>query len=231
MTVIPAGACDTESPWLIHTDCSDGWPLNSVDEVSRMSAGVAPNSRQPGLLDRAAERPGHRLEAVAHAEHRHPGLEQRRVERGGALLVDRRRPAGQDDRRGLLGEHLGHRHRVRHDLAEARTPRGPAARSAGRTGRRSRRRARGARRGAPARPPRRPRGRGRRDGAWRGPCGGRRSRGQGYRRAAARPASTSRATRRSTQNDRNGTQPASMTSTIFGSVQPTLKPSSAVATR
>ena len=36
---------------------------------------------------------------------------------------------------------------------------------------------------------------------------------------------------RSTQNDRKGTQPASMTSTIFVSDQPTLNPSRAVATR
>ena len=47
MTVIPAGACETESPWLIHTDWSVGWPLNRVDEVSRIDAGVAPNSDSP----------------------------------------------------------------------------------------------------------------------------------------------------------------------------------------
>ena len=47
MTRIPAGASDTESPWLIHTDCSAGWPLKSVDEVSETLAGVAPYSRSP----------------------------------------------------------------------------------------------------------------------------------------------------------------------------------------
>ena len=47
MTRIPAGASDTESPWLIHTDCSSGWPLNRVEAVSVMRAGVAPNSERP----------------------------------------------------------------------------------------------------------------------------------------------------------------------------------------
>ena len=36
---------------------------------------------------------------------------------GAPVGVDRRRAAGQDDRRRPLGQHLGHRHRVRHDLA------------------------------------------------------------------------------------------------------------------
>ena len=36
---------------------------------------------------------------------------------GRAGRVDRRGAAGQDDRRRPLGQHLGHRHRVRHDLA------------------------------------------------------------------------------------------------------------------
>ena len=36
---------------------------------------------------------------------------------GGALGVHRRRAAGEDHRDRVLGEHLGHRHRVRHDLA------------------------------------------------------------------------------------------------------------------
>ena len=44
---MPSGAADTESPWLIHTDCSAGWPLKSVDAVSSTSAGVAPNSERP----------------------------------------------------------------------------------------------------------------------------------------------------------------------------------------
>ncbi len=86
-----------------------------VEDVRRRR----PELRQPGLLDRAAERLRHGLEPVAHAEHRHPGLQQGRVERGRTLLVDRRRPARQDHRGRVLGQHVGHRHRVGDDLAEA----------------------------------------------------------------------------------------------------------------
>ena len=70
-----------------------------------------------GARDRAAERARHGLEAVAHAEDRHPGLEQGGVEGGSAVGIDRARPAGEDDRRRLLGQQVGNRHRVRHDLA------------------------------------------------------------------------------------------------------------------
>ena len=45
-----------------------------------------------------------------------PGREDRRVDRRGARGVHRRRPAGEDQRGRAAGEHLGHRHRVRHDL-------------------------------------------------------------------------------------------------------------------
>ncbi|MGY3680318.1 hypothetical protein ACVWXU_003941 [Streptomyces sp. TE33382] len=69
------------------------------------------------VVDGAAERGGHQLEAVAHAEHRDPGLEQRAVEGGRALCVHRGRAAGQDDRAGVPGQHLGHRHGGRDDLA------------------------------------------------------------------------------------------------------------------
>ena len=58
----------------------------------------------------------HRLEAVAHAEHRHPGVEERVVDPRRARLVDRRRTAGEDDRLRALREHLRDRHRGRHDL-------------------------------------------------------------------------------------------------------------------
>ena len=47
MTRIPAGASVTESPWLIQTDWSSGWPLNRVDAVSEIVAGVAPYSPSP----------------------------------------------------------------------------------------------------------------------------------------------------------------------------------------
>ena len=52
------------------------------------SSSVAPYSRSAGLGDRAAERLGHRLEAVADAEDRDAGVEQRRVELRGAVGVD-----------------------------------------------------------------------------------------------------------------------------------------------
>ncbi|SQC37093.1 Uncharacterised protein [Rothia kristinae] len=71
---------------------------------------------QPGARDRPAQRPGHDLEAVADAEHRHAGLEQGRVPRGGLGGVDAGGPAGEDDRRGVLREHVLRGHRVRHDL-------------------------------------------------------------------------------------------------------------------
>jgi hypothetical protein len=44
---MPSGASVTESPWLIHTDCSWGWPLNSVDDTSETCAGVEPYSPSP----------------------------------------------------------------------------------------------------------------------------------------------------------------------------------------
>ena len=68
------------------------------------------------LRDGPAERRGHRLEAVADAEHRHPGLEQRRVDERGARRVHRRRAAGQDDRGRVLGQQVRDGRRVRHDL-------------------------------------------------------------------------------------------------------------------
>ena len=69
-----------------------------------------------GRRDLAAERLRHDLEAVAHAEHGHRGVEQRPVEHRGAGFVDRGRPAGQHDRLRLPRQHLGHGHGVRHDL-------------------------------------------------------------------------------------------------------------------
>lgn len=70
-----------------------------------------------GVVDGATEGGGHELEAVAHAEDRDTGLEQRAVETGGVFGVDRRGTAGEDDRLRVLGEHLRHRHGGRHDLA------------------------------------------------------------------------------------------------------------------
>ena len=48
VTRMPSGAPVTESPWLIQTDCSSGWPLKST-ETSVIRAGVAPYSPSPVL--------------------------------------------------------------------------------------------------------------------------------------------------------------------------------------
>jgi hypothetical protein len=46
VTANPCGARETQSPWLIHTSCSAGIPLNSTLSGSRRT-GVPPNSRAP----------------------------------------------------------------------------------------------------------------------------------------------------------------------------------------
>jgi len=69
-----------------------------------------------GAAHHAAQRLGHRLEAVADAEDRHPRGEQRRVDLRGAAGVDRLRAARQDDGLRVAGEHLGHRRGMGHDL-------------------------------------------------------------------------------------------------------------------
>ena len=71
----------TESPWDIHTLCSAGMPASSVPALGDGDRRAAVLARA-GVGDLAAERLGHRLEAVAHAEDGDAGLEERRVERG-----------------------------------------------------------------------------------------------------------------------------------------------------
>ncbi len=111
----PSGAAVTESPWDIHTVCSAGM-------LGEQGAGVGHGHRGPAVLPRAGVRDlaaqalGHQLEAVAHPEHGYAGVEERRVEAGRALGVDRGGPAGEDHGLRLPGQDLGHRHRVRHDL-------------------------------------------------------------------------------------------------------------------
>ncbi|GAA3088231.1 hypothetical protein GCM10020254_36090 [Streptomyces goshikiensis] len=70
-----------------------------------------------GVVDGAAEGDRHQLEAVAHAEDGDTGLEDRTVQLRGALFVHGGRAAGEDDRLGVLGQHLGHGHGAGHDLA------------------------------------------------------------------------------------------------------------------
>ncbi len=118
---------------------SAGRPSSSVEPVRldacTLGAAVLAGA---GVGDRAAERLGHRLEAVADAEHRHPGLEQRRVDLRRAVGVHAGRAAGQDDRRRVCWPASPRRSWCAARSREYTRPRGPGGRSAGRTGRRSR---------------------------------------------------------------------------------------------
>ena len=118
-----------------------GWPANSVDAVRLTATAVRPYSRRPVRATVAAERLRHRLEAVADAEDRDAGLEQRRVDVRARRRVHAGRAAGQDrSPPGLRARISSTGMRVRHDLAVDAAPRAPGGRSAGRTAHRSRRR-------------------------------------------------------------------------------------------
>ena len=67
----------------------------------------APELAHLGALDTAAQLQRDELHAVADAEHRHPELEQRRLERRRAVGVHRGRAAGQDHALGPATGHLG----------------------------------------------------------------------------------------------------------------------------
>ena len=69
-----------------------------------------------GASDRSAQGLGHGLESVADAQDRHSGVEERRVNGGGAVGVDRGGAAGEDDGRRLLVQHDGGIHGVGHNL-------------------------------------------------------------------------------------------------------------------
>ena len=69
-----------------------------------------------GTTDCAAEGVGHGLEAVADTQDGHASLKNRGIDGGRTLLVHGRRATGQDDGRGLLGEHVRHAHGVGDDL-------------------------------------------------------------------------------------------------------------------
>ena len=112
----PAGAFDTESPWLIQVVWSSGWPARSVppsDDRDRGRAVLA----QAGVRDLAAELLRHHLESVADAEHGHAELEDAGIERRRPRLVHARRTTAEHDARGALRGDLGRGDRVRHDLA------------------------------------------------------------------------------------------------------------------
>ena len=82
------------------------------EHVDRRAAVLA----RTGLRDRPAERERHRLEPVADAEHRDPGVEQCGVDRRRALGVHARGTAREDDRGRVLREHLLDARGVRDDL-------------------------------------------------------------------------------------------------------------------
>ena len=65
----PGGAAVTVSEWLIHTVSSAGRSASSTPG-SATDSEVRPYSRTPGVLDPAAQGPGHDLLAVADPEHR-----------------------------------------------------------------------------------------------------------------------------------------------------------------
>ena len=137
MTRKPGGATTTASRCDIHTGCFAGWPAKSTASGSTVGGG-APELGDLGALHRAAERLGHHLEAVADAERRHPGVEERGVDARCAVGVDAGRAAGEDHRRRVLRPasrppaSRGARSRCR------RAPRGRGGRSAARTAHRSR---------------------------------------------------------------------------------------------
>ncbi len=67
--------------------------------------------------DLTAERHGHGLEPVADAEHRYAGGKKGGIDGGSALCVDALRPPGKYYRARPASDDIGHRRRVRHDLA------------------------------------------------------------------------------------------------------------------
>ena len=111
----PPGRRVIESPWLIQTGCSRSMPVNRPS--SRVICTVAgPYSRLAGRQDVAAQLEGHQLGAVADPEHGQAAAPDRGVGLGGALVVDRHRAAGQDDRADAAPLQLGERRVVGQEL-------------------------------------------------------------------------------------------------------------------
>ena len=92
-----------------------GSPVEQAGPL-RHAGGSVPVLAGTGSPDCSAQGLGHGLEAVADTQDRDPGVEDGRVDGGGAIGVDRRRPAGEDDGRGPLVQHGGGVHGVGHDL-------------------------------------------------------------------------------------------------------------------
>ena len=98
-TLNPGGGFSIESPWLIHT--RDGG-RETAGAGARLPAEAA---RDRTRADRPASAPpragGHELHPVAHAQHGHAQLEDRRLAARRSLLVDAVGPAGEDDALGM----------------------------------------------------------------------------------------------------------------------------------
>ena len=80
------------------------------------AGGGVPVLAGAGASDRSAQGLGHGLESVADAQDRHSGVEEGRINGGGAVGVDRGGATGEDDGRRLLVQHGGGIHGVGHDL-------------------------------------------------------------------------------------------------------------------
>ena len=112
----PSGSRVIESPWLIQTGWSRSRPANRVAsgvgdrDVGRAVLALA------GRQDVATELAGHELGAVADAEDRDAPAPDGRVGLRGAVVVDRHRAAGQDDRAGPAALQLVERRVVGQEL-------------------------------------------------------------------------------------------------------------------
>ena len=111
------GRCDDDRVAVRHPHRLLGGLAGEEHGVGFDGRGGAPELGDLRALHRAAERLGHRLEAVADAERGHAGVEQRGVDARCTLGVDAGGATREDHRRRALRQHVGHRHLVGHDLA------------------------------------------------------------------------------------------------------------------
>ena len=81
------------------TSTPTGWPSRPPSSSADvLKVGLGPAELAPGgVAHGAAQGDGHRLQAVANAEHGHPGGEQRRVGLGRPRRINALGAAGQDD--------------------------------------------------------------------------------------------------------------------------------------
>ena len=103
----PAGSSAASSPWLIQTWRVAGRPAKSGDALSSMVTSAWPYSRVARRAHLAAEVMHDEVQPIADAQHRHAQFEQFRVGGGRVGIVDRRRPAGEDEAERLERLNLG----------------------------------------------------------------------------------------------------------------------------